>query len=826
MVKFINFFKGMILSSDLTFKATVGTIRFKSEKANKNGEFFTVFTVFRNSIDNKEVTNKVSRYIKGIRNKHLVIIIANTREHIEKNQNILVSLTEKNFNSISYNSKYFNYVIEASGIEAIEEITIEGFGRYLETNFKGIGKKTVPKFINAMKEVGVDESNILPTFKSEILKDNDIIKKHIGETLFEKIKSQLNTQKENEENNIYLTENEKIFCSRYAIGYNFLLRLKKQYIRSLRNQAEDIKNVNILTNLRKTPYFLAIDDKIKGFGFKSIDDKVKNILGNDFSLDYSFKMQRFLGYLQYVLIKSEEQGHLYLTYYDIYKAFLEYNKKEEDLSMHFDIDEDLFFFEERVKIFISHLNTIEGFNPYFINDNLVSRKSNYFMEFYTAKKLLEINKQKIDLDLNFITNKLSELEKSKGIQLSEEQREAVLTAIQSPVSIITGGPGTGKTTISQMLIGLLKILKKEIKVLAPTGTASKRISSVIGMEAMTIHRGLEFKGYFTRNEKNPLSEDVIIIDESSMIDSKLAQKLINASMHSQLIFIGDVNQLPSVGAGDFLRDIISSGCFSVSNLTKIFRQAEGNPIISFAYKVDNGSPLKDFFQWFTTREDNHAKFSILSKTSYKRMINDEENKDWLNNMLLDTQKIGLREYILNKNLMDVQILVTNNRSNGIINKYLQEKINGDEDFIYDTIFKVNDKVIQTKNNYKLEIFNGTIGVIERYDARKELLYINIGDDIVEIDRQTAKKEMQLCYSMTIHKSQGQEFRTVIMLLNDFMLNTRELIYTGATRAKENLKVITNPMLLQTGISRSNKSGSKNFRNTRLVEFLSELSEEN
>jgi exodeoxyribonuclease V alpha subunit len=802
----------------IKIKTTIETIRVEGNYTDKQGKRFYVFTILANSINNPIIKKIIKPYHRGMRNRHLIIVTVKTSELVEKNQNIELHLTEQQINNIHYSNQYFNYVIEASNLIAVEDMTIAGFERYLCSNYKGIGPALATKVSSFMVSKNATEENILNMFKELILSEDIEIKK-LFKKKFDTIYKQISIQNSVKEDNVHLNEQEKIFCSKYNINYNFLLRLKKELIKSMnKKNKSSINDANILTYLKKTPYFLAIDDTIKGFGFKSIDEKVKRFMGKDFKENHEFRMQRFLGYLQFVLLKAEEQGHLYLTYDEIYKAFSDYNNSEEEF-LHFDVDTDLFYFKERVQIYIDSLKKNDTLNPYYFDDNLVSTYNNYYLELNISQMLHDINKNKINNDGIDINNELSDLEKEKQLQLSDEQKDAVLNSISSPVSIITGGPGTGKTTISQMLISLLKKMGKSIKVLAPTGTAAKRISSVIGEEAMTIHRGLEFKGYFTRNHNNPLEEDVVIVDESSMIDTRLAKALLSACPNSQVIFIGDVNQLPSVGAGDFLRDIISSNQFNLSHLTKIFRQAEGNPIIKFAYKVNEGASLKEFFGWFTDKEDIHNKFSILSKSSYKRIINDEKNVDWLNNMLEDTKSIGYRQYILHKDLMDVQILVANNRSNGVINSYLQEKLNGENDFIPDTIFKVDDKVIQVKNNYKLEIFNGTIGKIVKYDKFTDIITIDIGDSIVEMDRLVAKKEMQLCYAMTIHKSQGQEFKTVIMLVNDFMLNSRELIYTGATRAKENLKVISNPMLLQSGIAKSNQQGSKNFRNTRLVEFL-------
>lgn len=806
----------------IKFKSTIHTIRFKAEQANNQGKRFYVFTILKEQIDNPIVLDKVKKYVHGIRNNHLVIVTVNTSDLVEAKQTVELSIKKSDIDKIVYNSQYQNYSIPASNLTALEEITVNGFVDFLHTNYSGVGPTMAKKILDNLLKRKVTEEELLNKFKDLII-NNDSELKNILKKKFDSLKKVIEESLNEEKNSVSLNEPEKIFCSNYKIGQNFLLRLKKQLIKSYNHKNKTrLNDISILKYLKKTPYLLALDDQIKGFGFKSIDNKVFQFMGTEFQKDSSFKLQRFIGYLQYVLLKAEESGHLYLNYEQIYKEFKEYNLKEENIDFHFDIDEDLFFFKERIHFYIDTLRKEDTtLNPYFMNDRLLSTLQNFYLEKKLAKLLVQINSIPLK-PLGEKANKiLIDLEKEKKLTLSEEQKEAVFNAINNRISIITGGPGTGKTTISQMVVGILSKLGKTIKVLAPTGTASKRISTVIGREAMTIHRGLDFKGYFQRNQKNPLEEEVIIIDESSMIDTKLASSLVKASINSQIIFIGDINQLPSVGAGDFLRDIIDSGAFNVSHLTKIFRQAQGNPIITFSYKVNEGASIDEFTQWFTQKEDMHSKMSILSKPIYKNKIDGEKNPEAMKSMIEDTQKIGFRQYILNRDLMASQILVTNNKSNNSINSYLQTALNGEGEIIPDTDLKVGDKIIQTKNNYQLQIFNGTIGIIEGYNKFSDVLSLRVGDERIEMDRLIAKKELQLCYSMTIHKSQGQEFKYVVMLLNDFMLNNREIIYTGATRAKEHLKVITNTLLLRMGLQASNKSGHKNFRNTRLVEFIQE-----
>ena len=824
-------------------KITIHTIRYQGEATTttKNfGKKFVVFTIKKDEIKDQDILNQLSSYVPGMRNKHLISVNGYLEEHIEEGVRCEIEFP---VSSISYEDKYRMYSIKVDSISKLLEITPAGFLRYMGLKYKGVGPKLSEKIFNYISnKYGVENSkNFLEYFNEELLlEENKDLKKVMGPKKYENTKQQhVQKEEELEDNQIRLNDDEIQFSVNNDIAPNFILRLKKQIIRlSTNQQKNDYKEHSVVPYLMKTPYLIAIDQQIKGFQFKSIDSKVYKFIDKNQWESQGFKEQRIYGFLKYILIKKQESGHLFLNDDEVYNEFVIYNEDDKD-GKQFDIEENAEFFFEYIVELIEALDN--AINPFLIYDGKLFLKDNFRTELNVAKRLdfIKNNFSIEEYEEEVLSKELSELEEQEGIALSEEQREAVLNTINSKISIITGGPGTGKTTISNMVIKLLQKKGKSIKILAPTGTAAKRVSVVSGMEATTIHRGLGFKGKFEFNFENPLTEDVIICDESSMIDVFLGLSLIEGSRKSQLVFIGDVNQLPSVGAGDFLRDVINSNQFQVSKLTKIFRQAGDNPIVQFAYKVNDGANIPDFFQWYSKKDTLEPKLMILVKDEFKKMVNGKENPDYLNNIISAGTEYGMKTYLTKTNtLFDAQILVSNNRSNNKINIELQEALNPDGKPVpnivkgKDTpIFRVGDKIIQTKNNYKLNVFNGSIGVLKSYNPSTDLVTIEYMSDkeSKEIPVDVLNKQNKLCYSMTIHKSQGQEFPRVIMLVNDFLLNSRELIYTGATRAKNNLIIITNTLLLSMGINNSNKKEGNvvgsSARNTKLIEFLQMTMEE-
>lgn len=369
-------------------------------------------------------------------------------------------------------------------------------------------------------------------------------------------------------------------------------------------------------------------------------------------------------------------------------------------------------------------------------------------------------------------------EKKLGLTLAESQRTAVASALTSKVMVITGGPGVGKTTIVKAILTILRAKGVRIALCAPTGRAAKRLAETSGMEAKTIHRLLEIDPAsmeFKRNEENPLECDLLVADECSMIDIPLANNLIKAiSPRTAVIFVGDVDQLPSVGPGAFLADLIGSGTVPVIRLTEVFRQAAESWIIKAAHRINAG--LMPEFPTKGVKGDCY--FVTVEET------------DRMPAVLTDLVKNRLpKAYGVNP-IQDIQVLCPMNRGNAgarALNEVLQLALNPPGEVSiekFGTTFSVGDKVMQIENNYDRDVFNGDIGFVTRFDPEEEELTVNFdGRDVIypygELD------ELVLCYATTIHKSQGSEYPIVVLpiTMQHYVMLKRNLIYTGVTRGK-------------------------------------------
>jgi exodeoxyribonuclease V alpha subunit len=421
------------------------------------------------------------------------------------------------------------------------------------------------------------------------------------------------------------------------------------------------------------------------------------------------------------------------------------------------------------------------------------------MELNTAKMLHDLNVEAAIGD-DKIQSKMEQIEKEEGIQLDEQQRQAVKEAAKNGLVIVTGGPGTGKTTTITTMIRYFESEEMRIQLAAPTGRAAKRMTETTGREARTIHRMLEINGApdengvpgtFERNELNPLEADVIIIDEMSMVDIQLMYALLKAiPVGVRLILVGDVDQLPSVGPGNVLRDIIRSNCFHVVKLSRIFRQAEHSDIVVNAHKINRGEHIekktgsKDFL--FIRREDAN---SIINAT-----------------ITLVRQK--LPDYV-HASMYDIQVMTPMRKGSlGVerLNTILQQYLNPPEDGktekeLPQGIFREGDKVMQIKNNYEMEweirsrygipiekgtgIFNGDMGVVRQVNLFTEQLEVEFDEKRMVTYPFSQADELELAYAITIHKSQGSEYPAVVvpLLSGPRMLMNRNLLYTAVTRAK-------------------------------------------
>ena len=432
----------------------------------------------------------------------------------------------------------------------------------------------------------------------------------------------------------------------------------------------------------------------------------------------------------------------------------------------------------------------------------------YYMELNTAKMLHDLNTRDEIADV-VLLHRIHEIEKNTGMQLDEMQQKAVMEAARNGIMVLTGGPGTGKTTTINAMIHFFESEGMEIALAAPTGRAAKRMTETTGYEAQTIHRLLEVNGNpeeedtpsgFGRNAENPLETDAIIIDEMSMVDLPLMYALLGAIVPgTRLILVGDRNQLPSVGPGSVLKDIIASKCFPVVMLTKIFRQAGESDIVVNAHKINQGEPIvldnksMDFF--FLKRQDPNVIISIAITLVQQKMPKYVHAKPY------DIQVLTP----MRKGLLGVE------RLNRILQEYLNPSQKNKKEKEYgERLFREGDKVMQIKNNYQLEwevstkygmtidkgqgVFNGDTGIIREINTYEETV-------TVEFDEQRKVKypyqlldELELAYAITIHKAQGSEYPAVVipLLQGPRQLYTRNLLYTAVTRARSLLILIGEP----------------------------------
>ena len=402
----------------------------------------------------------------------------------------------------------------------------------------------------------------------------------------------------------------------------------------------------------------------------------------------------------------------------------------------------------------------------------------YHAEIGIANKIKEILNS--SLFAKFAAKRLdAEMEKAEAenkIKYDDFQKEAIKKAVNSNFSVITGGAGVGKTTVTKAIIDIFTNLGRKVVLAAPTGRAAKRMSEVTGKEAKTIHRLLEFNndGKFTKNSENKIDADVLIVDEASMIDVILINNLLKATLkNTKVILIGDVNQLPSVGAGNVLRDIINSGTVPVIRLTKIYRQENMSNIIINSHKINQGE-MPDL------KVRKNSDFFFIEE-------NDEEK---CANLILELCEKRLPKYYKVNPVADIQVLAPMKKGTlgtDNLNNLLQEKLNKSKISLKygNCEYRLGDKVMQIKNNYDKDVFNGDIGKILFINETLETLEVDFDSKIVEYDI-SELDEITLAYACTIHKSQGAEYPIIIipMAKSHYIMLKQNLLYTGITRAKK------------------------------------------
>ena len=589
-----------------------------------------------------------------------------------------------------------------------------------------------------------------------------------------------------------------IYLQKYGISIHLAVKIYQKY------------GLGTYSVLEENPYKLA--DDIEGVGFRTADEIASRI---GIHTDSDFRIQSGIFY---TLLQSVREGHVYL--------------EENVLS------------ERAAQLLEVELKDIEKYLMDLAMTKKVVLKQDgekvrvypaqyYYMEMNTARMLKELNINYDEPD-DLIRRRIDKLEEETESTLDEQQKRAVAEAVKHGIFILTGGPGTGKTTTINAMIRYFLSEGMDIRLAAPTGRAAKRMTETTGYEAQTIHRLLEVsgspeessKGGFGRNQDNPLETDVVIIDEMSMVDLALMHALLSSVVPgTRVIFVGDRNQLPSVGPGKVLQDLIESHAFPVMMLTRIFRQAQESDIVVNAHRINAGEEVRldnksrDFF--FLKRQDADVIISVILTLIQKKLPRYVKAK------MTDIQVLAP----MKKGLLGVE------RLNRILQQYLNPlSVKKQEKEYGERLFRVGDKVMQTKNNYQLEweiatkyglvvdkgvgVFNGDIGIVTA---------IHTYDETVEVEFDEKRKvkypfkmldELELAYAITIHKSQGSEYPAVVipLLAGPRQLYCRNLLYTAVTRAKKCVTLVGNETVFREMI----QNVDEQKRNTSLAERIQEI----
>ncbi|MEN1759081.1 SF1B family DNA helicase RecD2 [Anoxynatronum sibiricum] len=629
--------------------------------------------------------------------------------------------------------------------------TLHGLEKYLGSGLiKGVGPVNAKRIVQFFREETMDVLEKTPERLIEI--------PGIGKKRATIIREAWDEQKE--------VKNVMLFLQSHGVSTAYAVKIFKAYRE---------KSVALV---QENPYRLAED--IWGIGFKTAD-KIASNLG--FTHDHP---ARIMAGILYVINELSGDGHCYATPDELTKAGMKILE-------------------------VSSVQMAEGIH-----------------QLVTEKKLVETDGGELYLPVFYhseegVARRISRMiQKPSPFQLSEEeilqrlprkmnydviQQRAVITAIQSKCMVLTGGPGTGKTTTTMAILSIFESLGARIQLCAPTGRAAKRLAETTRREAKTIHRMLEFKPGegFKKTEEHPLNCDVLIIDEASMLDIILTYHLVKALREEAVvIFVGDVDQLPSVGPGNVLKDMIVSQCVSVVQLERIFRQAKGSLIVTNAHRINQGE-----FPYLSGK--GRRDFFFL----------ESDDPEKIPGQILELCQKRLPAYYQIDPVQDIQVLCPMQRgSTGThqLNRLMQETLNPQTNTIQfgQTIYRIHDKVMQIRNNYDKNVYNGDIGRISGIDQTNRVVYIHFDGQTVEYQL-SEMDEVVLAYAMTVHKSQGSEYPIVIAPLTTqhFMMLQRNLLYTCVTRAKKVFVLIGTKRAIAMAI----KNNRVMQRNTRLAQRL-------
>ena len=634
--------------------------------------------------------------------------------------------------------------------------------RYLSGGaIKGVGAKIAKKIVD---EYGEDAFDVIENHPDWLTNINGISRKKAYEISFD--------FKEKADIRDIMTFSQGVISAENAI------KIHKKWGR------------NAVEILKENPYTICSEHI--GISFKSADELAIN---TGMSLDNKYRIEASIKYV--LEVYASRDGHTYVKKELLVDSVYKFIGVEKSL----------------ISAALDDEGGIVGVSKLLVeNEPCVALNHLYFAEINIAKKLNHINNHAISLDNANLEYVVSELEGRDGIEYAVMQKKAIFESLKNGITVLTGGPGTGKTTVVKALLHIFNYLDMKCALCAPTGRASKRMSEATGTEAKTIHRLLEVsptkdmsnEPKFLRNNSNPLDAEVIIVDESSMIDVQLMSSLLSAiKTGARLILIGDTDQLPSVGEGNVLNDVIESECFSVVCLNEIFRQAKDSGIVTNAHKINKGEA--------PNLNEKYNDFFFIP-------VDDEKIPEYI----VDLCKNRLPKKYGNETSAQIQVITpTKKGSIGApnLNYALQNELNSSSPSKpqlnkgQSKVFRMGDKVMQTKNNYEIEwvddkngieilgtgIFNGDIGYIK--GVNEDIVTVDYGGKIVEY-RPESLDELDHSYAITVHKSQGSEYPIVIIPISSAcppVLMTRNLIYTALTRAEKMAILVGNRQVLFTMI---------------------------
>ena len=698
--------------------------------------------------------------------------------HVKEGQNLKIT-------GSWVNHSQFGKQFKVEECEEILPTSKDGIEKYLSSGIiQGIGPVTAKKIVN---KFGEDTLNILDN-NIERLKEIEGIGKKKLETIIESYREQRELK------------NITIFLQTHGLSVNQCLKIYKKY------------GASSIDTVKNNPYILC--DEISGIGFKT-SDKIARSLGIE--IDSPFRIQSGI---RYVINEFCANGHTFMPKDELIKEASNVLTVSGDI-----IEENIKNAALDRKIKLEKVNDKEG----------VFTIPNYYCELGITNRILTLaisNFQDISVDVEHL---ILQFEKKNNITFAESQKDAIISAFQNGIEIITGGPGTGKTTIIKCIIEIFETCGLKVLLGAPTGRAAKRMSESTGKEATTIHRMLDMgvfekeeSVFVTNAEEHSLEADVVIIDEASMIDITLMNALLKSiKVGTRLIIVGDVDQLPSVGAGNVLNDFIESGFTKVVRLKEIFRQGKESMIVVNAHKINKGEMPKlnekgtDFF--FIRNDIQEGILNTIIDLINTRLPKFNSNWDKLKSIqVLVPMKKGV-----------LGVTNLNERIQNVLNPKAPYK---KEKEFRSMVFREGDKVMQIKNNYSLKwtriagkgeheglgVFNGDMGFIESIDLEGKKLSIIFDDERRVIYDFMYLDELDLAYAITIHKSQGSEFPVVIIpaYMGAPLLMNRNLLYTGITRAKEMVVVVGIPKALKYMVDNTRSMERYSSLNWRIKEVIS------